>query len=70
MTFIFYLCPACAETHGHVAGLMAMPDEVFFATLAEEQVERYGHYLTPEEWARLDGSHPLVKMIENHYKGH
>lgn len=30
MTFMFYLCDACYETHGQVAGTMAIPDEVFW----------------------------------------
>lgn len=65
MTFLFYLCPACAETHGRVAGTMLMPDEVFFKKLAAAQIEEAGHALTPEEWRRLDASHALVKLANS-----
>jgi hypothetical protein len=65
MTFIFYLCNSCAETHGQIAGTMLMPDEVFFARVAEAQLEECGRYLTPEEWERLDTSHPLVKLLQS-----
>ena len=65
MTFLFYLCNSCAETHGHIAGTMIMPDEVFFERLAQEQLARYGRYLTPQEWAQIgeDPSHPLWMLI-------
>ena len=65
MTFLFYLCTPCAMTHGQIAGTMMMPDEVFFQKLAEEQLERYGRYLTMEEWAKVseDLSHPLWTVL-------
>ena len=65
MTFLFYLCNTCAETHGAIAGTMQMPDEVFFAKLAEAQLERYGRYLAPEEWEQIgeDPSHPLWTLL-------
>ena len=65
MTFLFYLCPHCAETYGAVAGTMLMPDEVFFSKLAEAQIEEVGHALSPEEWRRLDDSHTLVKLANS-----
>src|SRR4026207_906127 len=60
-TFLFYLCNACAGTHGQIAGTLLMPDEVFYARLAEAQLERYGRYLSPAEWGQVgeDPSHPL-----------
>lgn len=66
MTFLFYLCNKCAETYGEIAGTMYMPDEVFFQRLAIEQLELYGHYLTPSEWAVVSEtpSHPLWKLIK------
>ena len=66
MSFLFYLCNTCAETHGQIAGTMVMPDEVFWAKVAEEQLQRYGHYLTPEEWGQVaeDPSHPLWTVLK------
>ena len=66
MTFLFYLCNTCAETHGQIAGTMLMPDEVFFAKLAAAQLERYGRYLTPEEWGVVseDPTHPLWTLAK------
>jgi hypothetical protein len=62
---LFYLCNACAETYGQIAGTMQMPDEVYFARLAEEQLERYGRYLTPAEWTVVgeDSTHPLWTLL-------
>lgn len=65
ITFIFYLCNSCAQTYGQIAGTMMMPDEVFFARLAEAQLERYGRYLTPEEWDKIseDPTHPFRTLL-------
>lgn len=67
MTFCFYLCNTCAETYGQIAGMMLMPDEVFFAKVAEAQLERYGRYLTPDECAQVaeDTSHPLWTVLRD-----
>lgn len=64
-TFLFYLCNDCAPTHGHIAGTMVMPDEVFYERLAEAQIEQYGHYLSPAEWGTVaeDPSHPLWTLL-------
>lgn len=66
MTFLFYLCQKCAETYGAIAGVMLMPDEVFFQKLKEEQEESYGRYLTAEELAAVvaEGTSPLAKLIK------
>ena len=65
MTFLFYLCNLCAEKHGQIAGTMVMPDEVFYEKLKQEQLDRYGRYLTNEEWNQIseDPSHPLWLLI-------
>ena len=65
MTFIFYLCNGCAEAYGPIANTMLMPDEVFFARLAEAQLEEAGHYLSPVEWLEVEESsaHPLHRLI-------
>lgn len=66
MTFLFYLCNICAETYGHIAGTMIMPDEVFFEALKQEQLARYGRYLTLEEWGKVseDTAHPLWTLLK------
>lgn len=67
MTFLFYLCDACAKTHGQIAGTMMMPDEVFYEKLKQEQLERYGGYLSPEEWAKIseNPTHPLWTLFKD-----
>ena len=50
-TFAFYLCNKCAEKWAPLAGTMAMPDEVFWQKVKEEQLARYGRVLTPYELA-------------------
>ena len=66
MTFMFYLCNTCAETHGQIAGTMLMPDEVFFEKLRQEQLETYGRYLTQDELDRIanEGETPLAKLLK------
>ena len=66
MTFLFYLCEKCAETHGAIAGTMLMPDEVFFQKLKEEQIASYGKYLTEQELARVveEDASPLATLIK------
>lgn len=50
-TFMFYLCNPCHETHGDVAGTLAVPDEVYFELVAAEQIEKYGRVLDPDDFA-------------------
>ena len=66
MTFLFYLCNKCAEAHGHIAGTMLMPDEVFYQKLADEQIDKYNRYLTVDEWNKIaeDQSHPLWVLLK------
>lgn len=68
-TFCFYLCNTCAETYGQIANVYMMPDEVFFARLAEEQLAQYGRYLAVEEWARLEPTHQLMRLLREQPKG-
>lgn len=66
MTFVFYLCNRCAEIYGPIAGMMLMPDEVFFQKLKEEQQASYGRFLTEQELAAVveaDAS-PLATLIK------
>jgi hypothetical protein len=67
MTFLFYLCNACAQTHGAITGTMMMPDEVFFQKLKDEQLASYGRYLTEIELHQVleaDAS-PLATLLKS-----
>lgn len=48
-TFAFWLCQECEKDWAHVTGTMAVPDDVFFQRVAEEQLETFGRLLTPQE---------------------
>lgn len=52
MTFAFYLCNPCAETHGAVANTQMVPDEVFWQRFADAQHEKYGRLLGEDELLR------------------
>jgi hypothetical protein len=67
MTFLFYQCSKCAETYGQIAGTLAMPDEVFFEQVKQEQLASHGRYLTDLELAAVvenDASSPLAKLLK------
>jgi len=49
VTFAFWLCDPCSERYGEQAGLLKIPDQVFWDKLREEQLERHGRLLTTEE---------------------
>jgi len=65
-TFFFYICPPCFETHGEIAGLMMVPDKVFFDRVAQEQQAAYGRVLSHEELLRVvqEDSSPLAKLLK------
>lgn len=67
MTFMFYLCDPCFETHGAIAGTYALPDEVFFQMVAEAQLEKHGRFLTePELVAAIDDPFdPLSRLARD-----
>lgn len=56
MTFAFYLCNACAEKWGPIAGTMVVPDEIFFERVKQWQLENYGRFLE---------AHEIVEELEN-----
>jgi len=63
---MFYLCNKCAETHGAIAGVMLMPDEVFFEKIKQEQMATYGRYLSEQELRAVveaDAS-PLATLLK------
>lgn len=66
MTFAFYLCQACAETYGAIAGTMMMPDQVFWERLKQEQLEAHGRFLTEQELVTIveADSTPLAKLVK------
>ena len=43
MTFIFWLCDNCFETCGKIAGTMAVPDEVVWEQIRQEQLTKQGN---------------------------
>ena len=49
-TFACWLCDPCSEVWGELYMTALMPDEVFWAKVAMEQLERYGRILTKEEF--------------------
>jgi len=66
MTFVFWLCRKCEETHGEVAGMMRMPDEVFWEKLKQEQLAHFGYYPTQEELAKVleEDASPLATLLK------
>jgi hypothetical protein len=66
MTFVFWLCTPCAETYGVIAGMMMMPDEVFWDRVTQEQVASHGRMLTEQELVDVvvaDAS-PLATLLK------
>ncbi len=65
MTFAFWLCDSpCGEQWAHVAGTYAMPDQVFFERLKQEQLEEYGRHLTATEQLReLEDPNSLLSKL-------
>ena len=47
--FAFVLCDDCYGKHGLPAGLLAVPDEVFWGIVRDAQMEEFGRLLTTEE---------------------
>lgn len=66
MTFLFYICPKCAETYGAITGTMMMPDEVFYEKLKQEQLESHGRFLSEQELIQVvqEDSTPLAQLIK------
>lgn len=69
-SFAFYLCPACYESHGHLAGMMVEPDQVFWERIQQEQLEKYRRTLSKEELQQItdEGGTPLAKLIKEGVK--
>lgn len=65
LTYFFYLCNSCAETHGAPAGTMLIPDEVFMRKLVDAQIEEHGRLLDERELGKVieDNDTPLARLI-------
>lgn len=66
MRHCFYLCDRC-EVHAHEAGLMGVPDEVFWQKVREEQLEKHGRLLSETELitAAESTTTPLSKLLRD-----
>ncbi len=66
MTFAFYLCNPCADKHGAVAGMMPMPDQVFWEQVKQEQLDVHKRELTETELLSIVASDttPLATLIK------
>ena len=58
-TFLFWLCNLCFDKHGAITGTMAVPDQEFYDKMKHEQQESFGHYLSPQELAKV---HQLLAL--------
>ena len=67
MTFVFWLCNKCFETHGALTNMHVMPDEVFWEQIKQEQLEKFDRFLTDQELLDIvaaDAS-PLATLIKS-----
>lgn len=64
MTFAFYLCERCAEKWTPLVDTMLVPDEVFWARVREEQINRHGRLLDNQELAALlEDDHSSLSLL-------
>jgi len=66
MTFLFYLCPKCFETHGQITATMVVPDKVFFDRIKHEQMDKHGRLLSQAELLQVvqEDASPLATLIK------
>lgn len=63
--FACWLCNDCQPKWGQVAGLMLMPDEVFWEKVNQEQLDKHGRLLSETELvAEVEKSTSLGKLIQ------
>lgn len=64
-TFAFWICNPCEKTHGHITGLMRVPDQQFYENMAQEQIAYAGRPMTHQELlaAAANGPSPLATLI-------
>jgi len=69
MTFAFYLCNKCHESHGAIAGTYAMPDEVFWKNVEEEMIDKYGRVLSHNEMGiELESNDSVFSKLLREFK--
>jgi hypothetical protein len=66
-TYVSYFCRDCAVRFQEQTKAMLIPDEVHWQLAVNEQIEKYGRLLTPEELAEalLDGNNSLSKLARD-----
>ena len=66
MNFVFYQCQKCSDTYGEVAGMMKVPDEVFYEKMKNEQLEAHGRFLSEQELVTViqEDASPLARLIK------
>ena len=64
--FACWLCNACVETHGLIAGTMLMPDEILWQTVQDEMMDKHGRHLTTQE---LEDDFTLRLLLREKPKG-
>ena len=69
--FAFYLCVPCAEKWEPLAGMMLVPDNVFWDKVNAAMVEKYGRILEPHEQVEelKNGDSILSKLARDRYLG-
>lgn len=67
MTFMFYLCNDCVWKYGEIAGVMMVPDEVFWEKVKQEQLDKYGRLLSDAELRQVleAGASPLATLLKS-----
>ena len=62
--FIFYLCQPCADRHGQIDGTYMVPDEIFFETVKNAQLEEFGRELSvPELTEALSSESSVISTL-------
>jgi hypothetical protein len=71
MTFAFFLCDPCCEKWGPIAGVMSVPEEVFWEKVKQEQLDSHGRLLSNAEIVREidDAESTLSKLVREAPKG-
>ena len=64
MTFMFYLCNSCVESHGPIAGTFMTPDDVFRASIKDAMLN---DGLTIEQLISVvqEDASPLATLISS-----
>ena len=65
-SFAFWLCAKCGETCGEIAGMMCLPDEIFWEQVKQEQLAAHGRLLTEQELITIveADTSPLATLLK------